>query len=286
MRIIWNRTGTKVAVAAAIATIASSAIVLPRVFAAQPAPAADPLAHALGFDDPVTAHQIQSAEGRRQLSYRSAVKACLSAAGFTGVPDSQLLAPTASFTAPVLSDDQTELTNGFGVTSGANSRSRPPDPLSAYAATLSSAEEYRFGQVMAGPTGCDQHAVQKSTGGLLAAGDAFDGLVTGMYNNLAKNSAVKRTGSAWLNCMGRPTAFSNPSQISGYLLNKRDNIAVGDTAALNALSQEEMQLARADVHCRQTVVDPVFQPLLRQAEFDLVSAHGADFAAFRRALLQ
>jgi hypothetical protein len=224
----------------------SSGLVLQQALAAQSSAPSDPVAHALGLDDATTRNKVQVAQERRGTSYRSYIAGCMQGAGFAGVP------VAGSF--------------------------------AQYTAALSAGDQQRFAQAFTGQSGCEASATHQVLGTLLGAGDAYDQLETAMYNALAAKPSVKAAAAAWRTCMGQPTGFSNSSQIPQYLLDKRDAIAPSDTAALNALDREETRLNEADISCQHKVVDPVFQPLLRQAQSQMVASHASELAALRRAL--
>jgi hypothetical protein len=282
LKLVRHRAVTRALLVVATIGAVSTALVVQRALAAQPTPQADPVAHALGLDDAASVVKIKGARQHREATYRSAVSACMQAAGFIGVPASGPAAQAAA--SPKLSNDDAELVTGFGVTTAPADTSASPDPVLQYIAALSPADQERFVEAMSGSSGCDHSAAQHAMSRFLAAGDTYDKLETAMYNALAAKASVKAADAAWRQCMGQPTGFSNPSQISQYLFDKKEAIAADDAASLQALNQEELQLARADVSCRHKVVDPVFQPLLRKAKARLVAAHPAEIAALRRAL--
>jgi hypothetical protein len=153
---------------------------------------------------------------------------------------------------------------------------------------IKAAQEQRGQAYLASVNGCMAHhsgptahadcnrIANSNMSALLSAGDIYDRLETQMYTTLAAMPAVMAVGHAWWVCMGSPSAFTDPPSMINNLSKK--------AAAGSNVSQEWAAMTTQDTQCQHDAVDPVFQPLLRRAEAQLVRSHPAELTALRQAL--
>lgn len=240
----------------------------------------------------------------RQHRVEELIRDCMKAAGFEYTPVDPVAADAALLGSATLAEDEFTRQFGYGIATLYERRAaRVADPNRAIRDALSPADRAAYDRTLRGENqdatfreavdsgdfsrlgGCTARAAEQAFGGagvLTTLIDKLDDLDRRIDNDQRMVTARRN----WVTCMrDQGYDFTEPDDIDRHLQDRLAAI-VGDEAggdfdraALAALGQEEVALAKADYGCEDDVIGPVedevrpeYESRFRAENADLLSA--------------